>query len=196
MKQEKILFIRKLLKNPKSMGAIVPSSKKLAAFVAQCINPNDVIVELGAGTGGLTLALLEAGVKTSNLVLCELDHDMCNLLRRKFPELLVIEGDATHLQQLLADKAPHIQGVNAIVSGIPMVNLNFSEQKFILDACFKVLSEEGRFLQFTYGPRSPLPSKKLGLHAKRLGHVLQNMPPAVIWQYMRHSTHPVAEAQE
>lgn len=195
MRQEKILFIRKLLKNPKSMGAIAPSSKKLAAFMAQCIHPDEVIVELGAGTGGLTLALLEAGVKPSNLVLCELDHDMCNLLRRKFPSLLVIEGDATHLRQLLADKAPHIQDVDAIVSGIPMVNLNFSEQSLIMEVCFQVLCEEGRFLQFTYGPRSPLPSKKLGLHAQRLGHVLQNMPPAVIWQYTRLPVFSAVEAE-
>lgn len=189
MKREKILFIRKLLKNPKSIGAIAPSSKNLALFIARHIKAEDTVVELGAGTGGLTRALLEAGVDPSHLILVEMDHDMCALLRRKFPQLTVIEGDASHLPQLLLEEAPHVTKVDAIVSGIPMVNLNFQEQSHIMKGCFDVLHDHGQFLQFTYGPVSPLPSKKLGLQAKRLGHVLKNMPPAVIWQYTR--THSV-----
>lgn len=196
MTQERMLFLRKLLKNPKSVGAIVPSSKKLATFMAQCIHADEVIVELGAGTGGLTRALLDAGVKATNLVLFELDHDMCNLLRRKFPTLLVIEGNATELPTLLEAHAPHIQNVDVIVSGIPMVNLNFSEQNLIIEACFRILHQTGRFLQFTYGPLSPLPSKKWGLQAKRLGHVLKNVPPAVIWQYTRSTIPTTIEVQE
>lgn len=185
MKREKILFIRKLFANPKSVGAIFPSSQKLATFMAKSIKAEDTIVELGAGTGGLTKALLDAGVAPSHLILVEMDHDMCALLRRKFPQLTIIEGDASKLPQLLSRNAPHLDKVDAIVSGIPMVNLNFKEQNLIMKACFDVLYDHGRFLQFTYGPLSPLPSKKLGLQAKRLGHVLKNMPPAVIWQYTR-----------
>lgn len=185
MKKEKIFFIRKLLKNPKSVGAIAPSSKSLAAFVAQCIQSHEVIVELGAGTGGLTKALLEVGLPSDRLVLLELDGDMCLLLRKKFPELLVIQGDASLLPELLEQYAPHIHSVDAIVSGIPMVNLSKKEQSSIVEACFRVLSPQGRFLQFTYGPLSPLPHKKMGLVAERLGHVLKNVPPAVIWQYTK-----------
>lgn len=185
MKREKILFIRKLFKNPKSVGAITPSSKSLATFMAQCIKAEETIVELGAGTGGLTQALLDAGIKSSHLILIEMDHDMCALLRRKFPELTIIEGNASKLPELLATYAPHLEEIDAIVSGIPMVNLNFQEQNLIVEACFNVLHDQGRFLQFTYGPTSPLPSKKWGLNAKRLGHVLKNVPPAVIWQYTR-----------
>ena len=66
-----------------------------------------------------------------------------------------------------------------------MVNLSFEDQSQIVEGCFQSLTFEGKLLQFTYGPLSPLPSRKLGLKQKRLGHVLFNFPPATVWQYSR-----------
>jgi len=87
---------------------------------------------------------------------------------------------------LLEILPPHVIGkVSTVISGIPLVNLSSSLQAGIAEACFAVLGEEGQMLQFTYGPISPLSSRKLGLHKKRLGHVLWNFPPAVIWAYKR-----------
>lgn len=185
MKNENIFFIRKLLRNPRSVGAIAPSSKKLGAFMSRHIKPGEKVIELGAGTGGLTKALLASGMDLNNLILVELDKDMCKLLHAKFPGVTIVQGCATRLPELMEEHAPHMREVQTIISGIPMVNLNFVTQESIMRACFSVLDGDGRFLQFTYGPKSPIPYKKMNLSAQRLGSVFQNVPPAIIWQYMR-----------
>jgi phosphatidylethanolamine/phosphatidyl-N-methylethanolamine N-methyltransferase len=106
---------------------------------------------------------------------------MYQFLENNFSHINIIKGDAGYLDQLLPGS--WVGQVDVIVSGIPMVNLSFEVQYQIVQACFKSLSPNGTLLQFTYGPLSPLPSQRLGLKPKRLGHVLLNFPPATVWQY-------------
>ena len=46
-------FYKALFKNPRAMGAIIPSSSHLADAIADFVpvSDNKIIVELGAGTG-------------------------------------------------------------------------------------------------------------------------------------------------
>jgi phosphatidylethanolamine/phosphatidyl-N-methylethanolamine N-methyltransferase len=182
-RDESLLFLKQLVKNPKSMGALVPSSPALAEFMCRHIDltKNPRIVEIGAGTGRLTQGLLKNGLAPENLCVIELDPAMHQFLQENFPNIMIMKGDASHLPSLLP--AEWVGQVDVIVSGIPMVNLSFKDQFQIIQACFKSLSPNGTLLQFTYGPISPLPSRKLGLRQKRLGHVFLNFPPATIWQY-------------
>lgn len=186
-RDENLLFIKQLIKNPKSVGAIVPSSTALANLVSQYVTVNDdeYVVELGAGTGRLTQALLRSGIPTRQIMLIEVDRIMCDFLRHNLPGIAVIEGDAACFSQLIPE---HLIGkIKTVVSGIPMINLPLHQQKNIVDSVFSVLSPGGYLLQFTYGPVSPLPVKKLGLCKKRLGHVFFNFPPATIWCYYRQN---------
>jgi len=186
-RDEGLLFLKRLIRNPKSLGAIVPSSPMLANFICGHVPVNDdsYIVEIGAGTGRLTQSLLKAGVKPKNLAILEIDPDMCHFLRKNFPEIAVIQGNANQLHTLLPKT--WIGNISTIISGIPMVNLSAECQEGIIQSCFQVLSHSGSLLQFTYGPTSPLSSKRLGLNKKRLGHVLMNFPPATVWQYWKRS---------
>lgn len=184
-RDENLLFFKRLLKNPKALGAVTPSSLALSNFIGRHVEatPDSFVVEIGAGTGRFTRALLRYGVVPSQLFVVEMDLELCKFLNAHFPQVTVINGDATHLLDILP---PHIIGkVSTVISGIPLVNLSESVQAGIADACFSVLAEGGQMLQFTYGPISPLSSRKLGLHKKRLGSVLWNFPPAVIWAYKR-----------
>lgn len=182
-RDESLLFLKQLVKNPKSMGALAPSSPALAEFMCRHIDLTKTqrIVEIGAGTGRFTQALLKNGLPVENLCVVELDPAMYEFLKKNFPNINLIKGDAGQLPSLLPEE--WVGEVDVIVSGIPMVNLSFKDQHQITQACFKSLSPEGHLLQFTYGPLSPLPSRKLGLKQKRLGHVLLNFPPATIWRY-------------
>lgn len=186
-RDESLLFLKQLIKNPKSLGAIAPSSPMLANFICGHVPilEDHLVVEIGAGTGRFTQGLLKGGVKPENLAILELDPDMCKFLRKNFPQINVIEGDASQLHTLLPQN--WIGKVGTIISGIPMVNLSKEDQSQIVSSCFSVLNEVGRFLQFTYGPISPLPNKKLGLKKKRLGHVLFNFPPATVWCYWKQT---------
>ncbi|MBX9804763.1 MAG: phospholipid methyltransferase [Alphaproteobacteria bacterium] len=184
-RDENLLFFRRLLKNPKALGALAPSSLALSNFICRHVEatPDSYVVEIGAGTGRFTRSLLNNGINPAQLFVVEMDAELCEYLSLHFSQVTVINGDASKLLEILP---PHIIGkVSTVISGIPLVNLSATLQAGIADACFAVLAEGGRMLQFTYGPISPLSSRKLGLHKKRLGHVLWNFPPAVIWAYKR-----------
>ena len=65
----------------------------LRNLVAQAgVEPGDVVLEVGPGTGTLTEALLEAGAQ---VIACELDPDMAAILRERIGDAItLIEGDA------------------------------------------------------------------------------------------------------
>lgn len=180
---ENLLFLKRLIKNPRALGALAPSSKALAHFICRHIDykEGDYVIEIGAGTGSFTRAILNSGVPASKLIVVELDKELAKYLSLNFPDVEVIHGNATVLETLMPTYV--VGNVRTIVSGIPMVNIPKKVQKEIIDSCFRILGEEGGILQFTYGPVSPISAASFGFFAQKLGRVLQNFPPATIWRY-------------
>ena len=78
------------------MGAVMPSSKMLARTMAQYVDVESEgpVVELGPGTGAITNALIEHGVDQKRLVLVEYNPSFCALLRDRYPQATVVQGDA------------------------------------------------------------------------------------------------------
>jgi phosphatidylethanolamine/phosphatidyl-N-methylethanolamine N-methyltransferase len=182
---ENYLFIKQFIKDPMRLGSLIPSSNTLADFMAQNATcPDDqYILEVGAGTGRFTTALLKNGIPENRLIIVEVEPDLACFLRKKFPNITVIEGCATKLHESLPEYAKgHI---GTIVSGIPMVNLPKHLQKAIINSCFDVAAVDAKFLQFTYGPVSPIPCKSMKLRRAKLGTIMKNFPPATIWAYWR-----------
>jgi phosphatidylethanolamine/phosphatidyl-N-methylethanolamine N-methyltransferase len=141
------------------------------------------IVELGGGTGVITQALLERGIPPQKLIVVERDPTLHDLLQRRFPSVNVVQGDAAHLGALLH---PHgISKVSTVVSGLPLLVFRKSVQQEIIAAAFAVMERGAPFIQFTYGPFSPLPRRELGLVGRVRKRVLNNLPPASIWVYQR-----------
>jgi len=58
------------------------------------IQPEDAVLEIGPGPGGLTAELL---ARTTRLVAIEKDRDLIPALRARFPALVLAEGDALDL---------------------------------------------------------------------------------------------------
>ena len=77
------------------------------------------VVELGPGTGPVTEALVEAGVAPSRLVLVEFNPTFCRILRTRYPEATLVQGDAYSLRRLLETLL--IQPAAAVVSGLPLI---------------------------------------------------------------------------
>lgn len=182
-RDESLLFLKTLMKNPKSLGAIAPSSVGLCELIAKNVyHPDEhYVLEIGAGTGRITRKLLSSGINPSKIYVVELDPHMCVFLREKLPDIHVIEGDACRLTELLPQEV--ISKISTVISGIPMINLSKELQGKIIQSCFSVMAKDGILLQFTYGPVSPISSKVYGLYKKRIGHILLNMPPAFLWMY-------------
>src|SRR5271163_2108119 len=93
------LFLKRWLRRPLAIGAVVPSGRLLAQAMAQATKAalegrTGHVVELGAGTGEVTKALLAAGIAPERLVLIERDPELAIFLRRRFPGPRIIEGDA------------------------------------------------------------------------------------------------------
>lgn len=170
------LFIREIATNPSAMGAAWPSFKRLARKIAaQVPHTPGFVVELGAGTGVVTSALLEHGIANNRLIVIERAAALANHLQHRFPQLRIIQGDASELTALLnTDNYP----VHTIVSGLPLRSLPVATVQAIGNQIDKVLEPGGLYIQFTYSLlRTPLPpSPRLcWVHSE---YSLWNPPPA------------------
>ena len=184
-------FFRQWLKNPRAMAALAPSGRQLTQrMVAQVPAGARRIVELGAGTGVFTRALLAHGIAANQLLVVELNEELAGLLQQQFPQSLVVNGDACDLSGIVArNQFAGSGGVDAVISGLGFLAMPRSLQKQILQAVFAVLGPDAPLIQFTYGPSSPLPADllaELGLSVRRAGFALLNVPPAVVYVYRRN----------
>jgi phosphatidylethanolamine/phosphatidyl-N-methylethanolamine N-methyltransferase len=179
--KETELFFRQWLRSPKSMGAVIPSSRILARAVTEAVHwrPGQCVVELGAGTG----AISQAGLPPEALMMIELDRPLFEYLRGRFPEVRVVNGDATRLADIVRQQG--ITDVGTVISGLPMVTMPLAFQRAIINQSLELLGADGCLLQYSYSPVSPIPARKLGVEAKLVKFVVRNVPPATVWRFRR-----------
>jgi len=185
---ERIRFLRAWRANPKGVGAIWPSGSRLAAAITRGIDPaSGPCLELGAGTGAFTRALVARGLDPHQLTLVEMDAQFARQLRHDFPGAYVHQGDAARLAGLPL----FLEGqAGAAVCGLPLLNMPVKQQIGILRGTFSQLRPGGAMYLFTYGPRCPVPQRvldRLGLRARRTETVLANVPPAHVWKLTRRT---------
>ena len=177
-----VMFFRRWLANPLQMGSVVPSSAALCERIVRHTRraADEAVLELGAGTGVVSRALLNAGLPPERLIVVEIVPDMAGHLRRVLPGSLVIEGDARALPRLLP---PAWHGrIGTVICGIPLVLLAAAEQARFIAAMDKVAPGRG-FLHYSYCATSPLPARRHGLSARREAWTPLNFPPASVWRY-------------
>ncbi len=179
-------FLRRWLAAPRTVGAIAPSSRALARAMCAAAGPLDgPVLELGAGTGVFTRALVEAGVDPAALVLVERLPAFAALLRARWPQARVIEGDAG---ALTADALPAPPAV--VLSGLPLRAMPAAQVERIVAAVLACSAPALRLVQFTYGLRCPVAAplrRRLGLRARRVAFVAGNLPPAWVWVLQRET---------
>jgi phospholipid N-methyltransferase len=189
---ERWIFFRQWLTRPLSTAALAPSGPFLNRRMVEAIPPGTRrVIELGAGTGALTRALLDHGIAVHDLLAIEFNPDLHRYLSWRFPGLEVARGDARELGRMpavatFAREAP----VQAIVSGLGLLSMSREAQYAILSAAFELMPGDGSFVQFTYGPVSPVAEevmRRLGLRARRHGFTLRNLPPASVYVFTRDS---------
>lgn len=177
-----LLFNRSLLKSPLAVGALLPSSPQLSRLIAsQVVGESAHVLEIGAGTGSITDALLRRGFPASRLLLIERDPALVTHLRKRFPHLRVRCGDAAHAETILREEG--IPRVQTLISSLPICNMSGNDRIRIIRGMMKVVAANGQLVQFTYAANCPLPTALLGLRAERLGRVWMNIPPAVVWRF-------------
>ena len=195
-----LLFFTKWLQSPLSVASVTPSSPQLAQAMAARLPQGDgAVVELGGGTGSITRALLQNGIAPDRLIVVERDAYFCSYLKRRFPDINVICGDALCLESALNGLFEALP-IRTVVSGLPMLSMTAKTQKQLLEQSIRIMESRGIFVQFSYAITSPLKkrvAKELDLQQECVAHVWRNVPPAKVWVYREKNQNDyVSESQQ
>lgn len=175
------------MRAPLKIGAVVPSSRRLSRAMADEVDLScpGAVIELGAGTGVVTHALLAAGIPNDRLIVIERDPRLYAPLVSHFPHVDIVCGDALQLRQLIAGRG--ISQVSALVSSLPLLGMPKDIRLAVEQQMLGLLVESGgRLIQFTYGPGSPISVAQLhkfNVSGRRIKFVMANIPPAHVWVY-------------
>jgi phosphatidylethanolamine/phosphatidyl-N-methylethanolamine N-methyltransferase len=182
---DEVRFIRSWIERPLTIGAVAPSSKMLARAMARYVDPHSdgPVVELGPGTGPVTAALVEAGVDPARLVLVEFNPTFCRMLRARYPEATLVQGDAYSMRRLL--ETLMVQPAAAVVSGLPLVTKPVRMRLRLIRDAFDLMLPGAPFVQFTYSVASPLPRRFGGFSVESSERIWMNIPPARVWVYRK-----------
>jgi phosphatidylethanolamine/phosphatidyl-N-methylethanolamine N-methyltransferase len=182
---DEVRFIRSWLERPLTVGAVTPSGKILARTMARYVDPDSdgPVVELGPGTGPVTEALVQAGVAPSRLVLVEFNPTFCRILRSRYPDATLVQGDAYGMRRLLETLL--LQPAAAVVSGLPLVTKPIKMRLRLIRDAFDLMLPGAPFVQFTYSVASPLPRRLSGFSVEASERIWMNLPPARVWVYRK-----------
>ena len=185
---ENIQFLQAFLKNPLKVGAITPSSPELAQNMIAGLRPSadNVVLELGVGTGAITKYLQEIVPDRESYLGIELDAGLVRSLQRKFPHLTLVRGNACEAFSI--HQRSGLGRVGAIICCLPFVSLPNEVGDVILGEIDRFMQIGCTFRTFQYAHGYYMPSAiKLRefMHArygkaKRSKLVVKNVPPAYI----------------
>jgi phospholipid N-methyltransferase len=170
-------------------GGIVPSQRFL---IAKMIAPipktyRGQIIELGAGSGALTLRLA-ARCPGARILACELNPTLVRDCRDNLTmaghngRVAVVSASAERLLSEMGRRG--MEKPDYVISGIPLGNLDGEKAGGLLDAIRQSLGEGGMYVQFQH---SLLDRKKIRARFPntRTVPVFLNFPPAVVYYARR-----------
>ena len=150
-----LLFLGKFCRHGTRIASVAPSSPWLARATLKDVDWRraEVVVELGAGTGPITRAIVEQVRPETRVIVLERDPDFARLLRERFahlPNFDVIEGDVRDLAAILQERG--IDQVDAVISGLPVPSFPRDLQLDLFRVIRTVLTPGGVFNQITELP--------------------------------------------
>jgi phosphatidylethanolamine/phosphatidyl-N-methylethanolamine N-methyltransferase len=180
-------FLQQWFANPQRTGAIAPSSPRLAAAMAQWL-PRDresFVLELGPGTGAVTKALIDHGLREDRLVAIERNPKMARILREKFPRAHIINGDAWRMDELLRNHREPIESVGAVISSLPLLNFPEHEAEQLALKIRAMLQPGGNLVQYSYHLTNPHTRGAALFRPLASKIVWLNLPPARVSVYQK-----------
>jgi phosphatidylethanolamine/phosphatidyl-N-methylethanolamine N-methyltransferase len=180
-----IRFLRSWASRPLTTGAISPSGRALAEAMAAGVDPegNGTVVELGPGTGSVTAALLRRGIAPERIVAIEFNAEFVEPLRRRFPAVRVVEGDAYALRETLSRHG--IRDIGAVVSSLPLFTRPPAVRRRLVGHAMAMMPPESPFVQFSYALVPPVRAAEGRWTLDVSDWVLMNLPPARVWTYRK-----------
>lgn len=175
-------FYKALLKNPRRIGSIIPSSSFLAQAVAKAarVKNDELIVELGAGTGVITQGLLDYGIPAERIVPVEISNVMTKTLEERFPQLNIIHGSAFELAKLIK---PLNKPIGTVICGLPLLIFSQKELQQILNQVDQILTPGGRYIKYTYRFKDIWEPILPHYTKVKNAYIFLNIPPARVCIY-------------
>lgn len=176
-------FLKQFIRNPKTVGSLIPSSESLAHEMIEDIDfqHTDFIVEYGPGSGVFTEELLRHRSKNTTILLLENNRNFCSLLKDNFKNeenLHIIWGSAEDVDKYM--KRYNIPYADYVISGLPFGSLPINVSRTILNKTKKVLKPDGKFITFQY---TLLRKRLIGYYFDHIDVELEpiNVPPAFVF---------------
>lgn len=178
-------FLKQAILTPRSIGAVIPSSRFLAEKVVSLAQagagPETVFIELGPGTGAITQPLLKSKRPGQRIIMIEKNSGFLDGLRLLTGSFELLQGCVSELEATVDSLG--VLGDLVLVSSIPWLSLPTEDREKGQRALHALMRRMNgvRLIQYTYTPQSPLVMH--GCRSRVVGPVLLNFPPAWIWVY-------------
>ena len=183
--RDRLLFVQEFLRHPRQVASVVPSSRVVLKRIVEGaqIGQTRTIVELGAGTGGTTRALLSAMRPDARLLSIEINPRFHQHLRRMDdPRLIAHLGTAVQLKATLQDYG--LDPPDAVVSGIPFSAMDQDSACEIMEAIASQLRVGGRFLAYQVSTRVEQLARPF-FPSPHVEVVYLNVPPLRIFRWTK-----------
>ena len=173
-------FLKEALHAPLRVGAVAPSSPRLAEMMARravADRPRQIL-EVGAGDGAITKALLAARSKETHLLICERSETF----RPALEQLLADETNVTLFigdVQALSDSWSG--QIDVIVSGLPFASFSATLRHDLLAQFQTLLRSGGHFIAFQY-TRFQFKMFRDYFQEHSYSHTFYNLPPAYVFE--------------
>lgn len=177
-----VKFLIEYLKSPRTVGAVAPSSERLAEKMVRNIDFENAkcIVEYGPGTGVFTDKLIERKKQNTVLLLIEYNKEFCRQLEERYNghnNIILINDSAENVDKYLEEY--NINKIDYVVSGLPFTSLPKNVSSKVLEKTKSILNKNGLFITFQY---TLLKKEFIAGYFKKidLERVLLNVPPAFV----------------
>jgi phospholipid N-methyltransferase len=203
-------FVREAARDPRTVGAVAPSGASLARSLTDPVEQQGRraldILEVGAGTGSVTRALLSRLSPGSRLDIVEANPRFAAQLTRLVGAHPPLGGcsDQARVHETRVEGFATERRYDLIVSGLPFTNFGATEVEAIMDRYLELLRPGGTLTYFAYkgtryaralsagrseADRHRAVEEVLSTYQRRYAtdcrSVWRNLPPATVWQLGR-----------
>ncbi|MCF7669308.1 MAG: methyltransferase type 12 [Verrucomicrobia bacterium] len=185
---ERFLFFKEFLKHPLKVGSFIPSSRFLERRILSeaKVDSANTIIELGAGTGGTTRAILRTMPQNARLLCVEINPQFQPLLKSiKDQRLIAHLGDATDLKNIILHYEFPLPDV--IICGIPFSTMSYELGKQILDTVYSTLAPNGHFVAYQVSKRIISLCRPI-MGQERSHFEIFNIPPMHVYRWNKNSS--------
>ena len=147
-------FLAAAMRSPRDVGTLLPSGPKLAQRLAAVVTGAGqagrppVVVELGAGAGAVTAAIVREADHDAVVIAVEKDPGLAERLRARKLGVRVVTADAATLPSILADHG--VDRADVIVSVLPWTLFGPQQQREFLAIFAAALQTDGVFTAAAY----------------------------------------------